>query len=152
MFDTVALGLGAEGRLLTDYHHAIGMLEHSGDDTRRLALVDSLQARLDASGGWTLGHRVDTMLSRARVAPDRRVGDAFRWLAEARRAGAGAGGGCPTCCCSTSRPTTWTSPPSRGSSSLLLDFDGAVVCVTHDRRFLDTVATRIVELDRGRLL
>ena len=30
-------------------------------------------------------------------------------------------------------------------------FAGAVVCVTHDRRFLDAVATRIVELDRGRL-
>ncbi len=35
---------------------------------------------------------------------------------------------------------------------LLQNFDGAVVCISHDRRFLDTVATRIVELDRGRLL
>jgi ATP-binding cassette subfamily F protein uup len=34
---------------------------------------------------------------------------------------------------------------------LLQDFEGAVVCVTHDRRFLDAIATRIAELDRGRL-
>ena len=35
--------------------------------------------------------------------------------------------------------------------SLLIDFKGSVVTVTHDRVFLDRVATRIVELDRGRL-
>jgi len=36
--------------------------------------------------------------------------------------------------------------------TLLRDWRGAAVIVTHDRRFLDAVATRIVELDRGRLL
>src|SRR5256885_1023813 len=35
--------------------------------------------------------------------------------------------------------------------NLLQGYAGALVCITHDRRFLDTVATRIVELDRGRL-
>ena len=34
---------------------------------------------------------------------------------------------------------------------LLIDFKGSVVTITHDRAFLDRVATRIVELDRGRL-
>ncbi len=34
---------------------------------------------------------------------------------------------------------------------LLVEFPGAAIVVTHDRRFLDNVATRIVELDRGRL-
>jgi ATP-binding cassette subfamily F protein uup len=34
--------------------------------------------------------------------------------------------------------------------NLLLDFRGSVVLITHDRAFLDRVATRIVELDRGR--
>ena len=35
--------------------------------------------------------------------------------------------------------------------NLLIDFKGSVVTITHDRTFLDRVATRIVELDRGRL-
>ena len=35
---------------------------------------------------------------------------------------------------------------------LLLAFRGSVVTITHDRAFLDAIATRIVELDRGRLL
>jgi ATP-binding cassette subfamily F protein uup len=34
---------------------------------------------------------------------------------------------------------------------LLIDFKGSVVAITHDRAFLDRVATRIVELDRGQL-
>ncbi|QDL36175.1 ATP-binding cassette domain-containing protein [Rhodoferax sediminis] len=34
---------------------------------------------------------------------------------------------------------------------LLVDFKGSIVTITHDRSFLDRVATRIVELDRGQL-
>ena len=56
---------------------------------------------------------------------------------------------CPTCCCSTSRPTTSTSTRSPGSRSCCKGFRGSVVLITHDRAFLDAVATRIVELDRG---
>jgi len=36
--------------------------------------------------------------------------------------------------------------------NMLLTWRGAAIIITHDRRFLDAVATRIVELDRGRLL
>ena len=35
---------------------------------------------------------------------------------------------------------------------LLVDFKGSIITITHDRTFLDRVATRIVELDRGHLL
>src|SRR6185312_12846358 len=35
--------------------------------------------------------------------------------------------------------------------NLLVDFKGSMVTITHDRSFLDRVATRIVELDRGHL-
>jgi ATP-binding cassette subfamily F protein uup len=55
------------------------------------------------------------------------------------------------CCCWTSPPTTWTWTPLPGWKSLLIDFKGSVVTITHDRAFLDRVATRIVELDRGKL-
>ena len=57
----------------------------------------------------------------------------------------------PTCCCSTSRPTISTSTRSAGSRITCASFAGALLFVTHDRAFLDALATRIVELDRGRL-
>ena len=56
-----------------------------------------------------------------------------------------------TCCCSTSRPTISTSTPSRGSRTSWPSIRGALVFVTHDRAFLQRLATRIVELDRGTL-
>ena len=57
----------------------------------------------------------------------------------------------PTCLCSTSRPTTSTSRRSSGSRPSCSSTAGAIVFVTHDRAFLERLATRIVELDRGRL-
>jgi ATP-binding cassette subfamily F protein uup len=57
----------------------------------------------------------------------------------------------PTCCCSTSRPTTSTSIPSSGSRSSSSARRSSLFFVTHDRAFLRKLATRIVELDRGRL-
>ena len=151
VFDTVALGLGAEGRLLTDYHHAIGNLEAGGGDAERLALVDSLQSRLDDSGGWALSHRVDTILSKLELQPDRRVGElSGGW--QKRVALAQALVGVPDVLLLDEPTNHLDFTAIAWLEQLLQNFDGAVVCVTHDRRFLDTVVTRIVELDRGRLL
>jgi ATP-binding cassette subfamily F protein uup len=115
VFDAVALGLGAEGRLLTDYHHALTLLT-DGDRRGSLARVDALQSQLDESGGWTLSHRVDTVLGKLELPPDRRCAicpeagkNAWRW----RRPWSGR----PTCCCWTSPPTISTSPLSHGWNS-----------------------------------
>ena len=127
------------------------MLEHGGDDAQRLALVDSLQSRLDASGGWTLSHRVDTILSKLELQPDRRVGElSGGW--QKRVALAQALVGLPDVLLLDEPTNHLDFAAIAWLEQLLLNFEGAVVCVTHDRRFLDTVATRIVELDRGRLL
>ena len=150
VFDTVALGLGAEGRLLSDYHHAIALLADDGGDARRLALVDSLQSRLDDSDGWALSHRVDNVLSKLELPPERRVGElSGGW--QKRVALAQALVGAPDVLLLDEPTNHLDFTAIAWLEQLLQNFDGAVVCVTHDRRFLDTVATRIVELDRGRL-
>jgi len=150
VFDTVAFGLGAEGRLLTDYHHALALLADDGGNENQLALVDSLQSRLDASDGWTLSHRVDTVLSKLELPPDRPVGDlSGGW--QKRVALAQALVGAPDVLLLDEPTNHLDFAAIEWLEQLLLNFEGAVVCVTHDRRFLDTVATRIVELDRGRL-
>jgi ATP-binding cassette subfamily F protein uup len=150
VFDTVALGLGAEGQLLTDYHHAIAVLADDSGNADRLALVASLQSRLDDSGGWALSHRVDTVLSRLELPPDRRMGDlSGGW--QKRVALAQALVGVPDVLLLDEPTNHLDFTAIAWLEQLLQNFDGAVVCVTHDRRFLDTVATRIVELDRGRL-
>jgi ABC transport system ATP-binding/permease protein len=151
VFDTVARGLGAEGQLLTDYHHALAELADDGSNAQRLALVDSLQSRLDDSDGWSMSHRVDTVLSRLELPPDRRVGDlSGGW--QKRVALAQALVGAPDVLLLDEPTNHLDFTAIEWLEQLLQNFDGAVIFVTHDRRFLDSVATRIVELDRGRLL
>ena len=50
----------------------------------------------------------------------------------------------------TSPPTTWTWNPSPGWRHYLLNYQGSVIIVAHDRYFLDRVVTKIVELDNGK--
>ncbi|MEO8344516.1 MAG: ATP-binding cassette domain-containing protein [Betaproteobacteria bacterium] len=151
VFDAVALGLGAEGKLLADYHHAIHELAEDGDNGQLLERVASLQSRLDHSEGWALSHRVDTVLSKLALPADRFVGDlSGGW--RKRVALAQALAGAPDILLLDEPTNHLDMAAIEWLEQLLLNFAGAAVFVTHDRRFLDTVATRIVELDRGRLL
>ncbi len=151
VYDAVALGLGAEGRLLADYHHAIHELAEDGSNATLLKRVEVLQGRLDHSDGWSLSHRVDTVLSRLKLPADRKVDDlSGGW--RKRVALAQALAGAPDILLLDEPTNHLDMAAIEWLEQLLINFAGAVVFVTHDRRFLDTVATRIVELDRGRLL
>jgi len=150
VYDTVALGLGDAGRLLAEFHHATAHLAEHADDPAALAAVDRLHARLDATDGWTLGHRVDTVLSRLSLDADRSVGTlSGGW--QKRVALAQALAAEPDVLLLDEPTNHLDLAAIAWLEDLLRSFPGAVVCVTHDRRFLDAIATRIVELDRGRL-
>jgi ABC transport system ATP-binding/permease protein len=150
VYDAVTLGLGTQGRLLADYHHAVALLAQDGRDARRLAEVGALSGRLDATGGWTLGHRVDAVLSRFELPADATVGS-LSGGARKRVALAQALAADPDLLLLDEPTNHLDLGAIAWLESLVRDFAGAVVCVTHDRRFLDAIATRIVELDRGRL-
>ncbi len=150
VYDTVALGLGDAGGLLADYHHATARVAERADDAVALSRIDALSALLDASDGWTLGHRVDTVLSRLDLSPNDTVGSlSGGWQKRVSLAQALAAD--PDVLL-LDEPTNHLDFTAIGwLEELLRGFPGAVLFVTHDRRFLDAVATRIVELDRGRL-
>ena len=54
-------------------------------------------------------------------------------------------------CCSTSPPTTWTCAPRMCCSTRSQEFTGTVVFVSHDRYFIDKLATRVFEVEDGRV-
>lgn len=149
-FDVVAAGLGETGLLLARYHLAS---QRVGRDASPEALreLDRLHHALDSAGAWQAQNRVDTVLSHLGLDGDMPF--------------ASASGG-------RKRQTLLARALVRDPDVLLLDeptnhldldavewmedflIDRAttLLFVTHDRAFLRRIATRIVELDRGRLV
>jgi len=149
VFDVVAAGLGQAGALLADYHDTAARAAEGGD-AAALARLDRIQRRLETEGGWTLTQRVDSVLSRiglpADAAFDSLSGGLKRraWLARALVAE-------PNLLLLDEPTNHLDLDGIRWLEEFLLDYGGALVFVTHDRAFLQRLARRIVELDRGRL-
>jgi ATP-binding cassette subfamily F protein uup len=142
VFEAVAEGVGALTQLLVDYHAAA----HDGDMDR----MHDLQEALEAANGWTVEHRIEATMTRLSLPEDANVADLSGGLRK-RVALARALVMEPDLLL-LDEPTNHLDIASiEWLEETLATFPKSVLFVTHDRRFLDRVAQRIVELDRGRL-
>ena len=139
VFDAVADGV-AEARALRARYEA----HEPGDD------LDALQTRLEALGGWTWEQRVATSLQRLHLDADARV-DALSGGTKKRVALAQALVAQPDVLLLDEPTNHLDIDAIEWLQELLNDWQGALVLISHDRAFIDAVATRIVELDRGLL-
>ena len=149
VFDVVAEGLGDLAGLVQAYHHAAVEVAHD-HSARAMERLGALQHELEERDGWRLEQRVELVLSRLSLAADlvvdtlsggwkRRVLLARALVAQPELL-------------LLDEPTNHLDVEAiEWLEAFLLDYAGAVVFVTHDRAFLERLATRIVELDRGRL-
>lgn len=148
VFEVVAAGLGELGQLLTDYHNAV---HHVGQgDATSLKTLSTLQQRIDVLDGWNVNHRVETVLSRLSLPADKHVADCSGgirrqvMLAQALVSN-------PDLLL-LDEPTnhmdiaaiTWL-------EEFLLSYQGALIFITHDRTLVKHLASRIIDLDRGKL-
>jgi ATP-binding cassette subfamily F protein uup len=150
VFDAVASGLGEMPGLLAEYNELAGQLGGSDDDAVMERMHD-IQTRLDAADAWNVNNRVETTLARLNLDKDALVGT-LSGGTQKRVALACALVGAPDVLL-LDEPTNHLDFTSiMWLEGLLREYKGSVLFITHDRSFLDNVATRIIELDRGRLL
>src|ERR1019366_6119570 len=137
VFDAVGEGV-AEARALRERYEA----HAAGDD------LDAMQTRIETLDAWNWEQRVETTLAQLHLDGTRRIGELSGGTKKPLR---------------LAQPLVAvpdvlllgepTNPLDLDSiawlEDLLKGFRGSVVVITHDRAFLDAVATRIVELDRG---
>jgi ATP-binding cassette subfamily F protein uup len=137
VFTSVSAGLKGLIQLIEQYTHSQGDL-------------DALQSAIEAQDGWNWEQRVEETLHRLHLDPQAQI-SALSGGTRKRVALAQALVSQPDVLL-LDEPTNHLDLDSiQWLEQLLIDFKGSVVAITHDRAFLDRVATRIVELDRGQL-
>ena len=148
VFAEVASGLGELGALVSEYHQAAVRVSETHDpaDMERLG---ELQHRLEERDGWRLEQKVEHIVSRLSLPAERRMHQlSGGWR---RRALLGRALVSEPHLLLLDEPTNHLDIDAiRWLEEYLQGYPGAILFVTHDRAFLTAIATRIVELDRGR--
>ena len=144
--DVVRAGLTGIQALLDEYH------ERSQQDLDKDGLreLETLHKQIDAHGGWNIEQRVETTVSELSLPADKKMNElSGGWR---RRVALAKALVQKPDLLLLDEPTnhldivtiTWL-------ESIVRSYDGAVLFITHDRAFLQRLATRIVEIDRGKL-
>ncbi|WGE77578.1 ABC transporter ATP-binding protein [Actinobacillus equuli subsp. haemolyticus] len=150
VFDYVAEGIAHLSDLLKQYHHISQQMQTDYSD-ELLAKLSNVQAQLEHNNGWQFENRIQDTLKLLELDPDKRLCElSGGWV---RRAALARALVADPDILLLDEPTnhldveaiTWL-------EDLLLNFKGSIIFISHDRSFIRKMATRIVDLDRGKLV
>ena len=150
IFDYVAEGVGHLTDLLKEYHHISVQLEENYSD-QILSQLEQVQAKLEHADGWRFENKINEVLLKLGLNPNTKLsGLSGGWLRKAALARALV---CDPDVLLLDEPTNHLDVEAiEWLENFLLDFQGSIVFISHDRSFIRKMATRIVDLDRGQLV
>ncbi len=147
IFYAVAQGLGKIGDLVNEYHEIVQAIATDDSLLKKLEIV---QQQIEAEDGWSLEQRVETILSRLQLPADQKISSlSGGWQRRVALAQA----------LVTEPDLLLLDEPTNHLDieaiawleQILLEFNGGLLFISHDREFMQRLATRIIELDRGQL-
>ena len=150
IFDYVAEGVGHLTDLLKEYHHISVQLEENYSD-QILSQLEQVQAKLEHADGWRFENKINEVLLKLGLNPNTKLSElSGGWLRKAALARALV---CDPDVLLLDEPTNHLDVEAiEWLENFLLDFQGSIVFISHDRSFIRKMATRIVDLDRGQLV
>lgn len=149
IFDYVAEGVGHLTDLLKEYHHISVQLEENYGD-QILSQLEQVQAKLEHADGWRFENKINEVLLKLGLNPNTKLSAlSGGWLRKAALVRALV---CDPDVLLLDEPTNHLDVEAiEWLENFLLDFQGSIVFISHDRSFIRKMATRIVDLDRGQL-
>ncbi|MCG8382118.1 MAG: ATP-binding cassette domain-containing protein [Gammaproteobacteria bacterium] len=142
VFSTVARGLGPLGQQVIDYHMAL-----ASQDT---AALEKLQQEIDRQNGWDVESKINNLLTRLSLDGSRPLSKLSGGLQ--RRALLAQALISEPDLLLLDEPTNHLEVEAiEWLETFLLNFPSTLLFITHDRAFLKKLATRIIEIDRGKL-
>lgn len=149
VYEFVALGIAEVGQLLASYHmltHKITQTHTSSD----LVELERIQQAIDVKNGWQFDQTMQTVLTRLELNPDQRLSElSGGW--QRRAALAQALVSSPELLLLDEPTNHLDIEAIQWLEEQLLNLNIGLIFITHDRSLLQRLATRIIELDRGKL-
>ena len=151
VYDIVAAGSPDNIELLQEYHHLTSLIATNGDDNELLDKLELIGHRLESSGTWNHHLRVEKIISRMGLEENAE----FQTLSAGMRRRvfmARTLAGEPDVLLLDEPTNHLDIDTIVWLEDFLLGYNKTIIFVTHDRAFLQKLALRIVEIDRGKLI